>query len=287
MPVNRYAMYLKHMKEGNLRYEAVKDILYTISGKIKEIDDKILGINRTQNNLEDITGEEEVFIEELLGAAFVVCQSYITSIVSDFKRLHEYVSVPPLTSTDGSKDALCKTESDNVVSSEYTEIQIINGFANYFKHHDQWPLDWKEKGLITKEHIDDLGLSWNSISEKMVSNNWARQISSTELFFKANLKLEKCSMMRVFNDDFEHLKTLLNHIIDNSRDGSRYAIDIIQSVGAKSGSNGNMRTGVKVLGCSICSDLEPLFDKIIHWRDKLIKKYREELVGLGKIRACL
>lgn len=96
-----------------------------------------------------------------------------------------------------------------MASSGYTEIQIINEFANYFKHCDQWPLDW------------------NSATDSLSKNT----------------------------------------------------IQAIQSVGARSGSTGNMRIGVKALGAGYKLDL--VLDKIAQWRDELLKQYQFELKSRG------
>jgi hypothetical protein len=49
---------------------------------------------------------------------------------------------------------LLETGSANVAKSKYTEIQIIDAFANYFKHSDQWPLDWSKADGQSKDTIE-------------------------------------------------------------------------------------------------------------------------------------
>lgn len=216
MGLNLYALHLKYIKEKS-RSDALKRVLDTMNNVIKESDNMIDIARKSKNEdyLDSVADEETSFIEELLGAAFVVCQSYITSITSDFEKLHQLSKNDnlTLTITDGKKVSLCKTGSVHVASSGYTEIQIINEFANYFKHCDQWPLDW------------------NSATDKLSKNT----------------------------------------------------IQAIQSVGARSGSTGNMRIGAEALGNSRYNNLDLILDKIVHWRDELLKQYQVELEHLGAL----
>ena len=211
--MNLYALRLKLISEES-RYDALKRVLDTISDVIKEASNNIDRAGKFQNegHRESVVDEETSFIEELLGAAFVVCQSYITSITSGFEKLHQLAKKNNLilTVTNGEKKILLKTGSANVAKSQYTEIQIIDEFANYFKHCDQWPLDWSK-----------------------VNNRY------------------------------------------------KHTVEVVQSVGAQSGSNGNMRTGVEALGCPMYNNLDSLLDKITQWRDELLKQYQAELKHLG------
>jgi hypothetical protein len=198
----------------NLRYDTLKRVLSTINDAIKEASNNIDESKKVKNEeyLDSVVDEETAVTEELLGAAFVVCQSYITSIVESFKKLHKKAKIDKLkfTVTNGERKVLLKTGSANVANSEYTELQVIDAFANYFKHSDQWPLIWTKA--------------------------------------------------------------------DNQSKGT---IEIIQSVGAQSGSTGNMRTGAKVLGCPMYNNLDSLLDKITQWQNELLKQYQAEFKFLG------
>lgn len=213
MSLNLYAIQLKFISM-NLRYDTLKRVLTTINDSIKEASNNIDKAEKAKDEeyLDSVVDDEMAFTEELIGAAFVVCQSYITSIVESFKKLHKKAKRDKLkcTVTNGERKALLKTGSTNVVNSKYTEIQVIDAFANYFKHSDQWPFDWT-----------------------------------------------------------------------NADNQSKVTIEIIQSVGAKSGSTGNMRAGVKVLGCPMYNNLDSLLDKITQWQNELLKQYKAELKRIG------
>ncbi len=95
-----------------------------------------------------IVDEETAFIENLLGIAFVLCQSYITFIVSHVNALHESCKENniQLSTTDGSKAGILKLGSQVLAGTLYSQVQIIDAFANYFKHHEEWDGPWDRLG---------------------------------------------------------------------------------------------------------------------------------------------
>lgn len=157
MGINLYAMHLSFISRS-FQYDTVKRVLTTINDAIKEANNNINRAEKVKNEeyLESVVDEEVNVVEELIGAALVVCQSYITSIVSSFRKLHRRAEKDnlKLTVTDGTKEMLIITGSTNVVNSKYTEIQIINAFANCFKHCTQWPLDWSKAQGQSKDTIE-------------------------------------------------------------------------------------------------------------------------------------
>src|SRR5437773_1587319 len=91
----------------------------------------------------DAVCDEETYIEEsLLGAAFVVCQASITAVVSETKKLHtryQKSASKDLTTTDGKKESIMRLGSPMVRKTGYSKIEIMNAFANCFKHQTEWP----------------------------------------------------------------------------------------------------------------------------------------------------
>lgn len=98
--------------------------------------------------LTTVTDDEVNVIEDLLGIAYVACQTYITKVVSDIKWLHKSSdkSNPAcmFKTTSDSKDSILSFGSQVIPSVGYTKVQIIDAFANYFKHRDEWSVDWHE-----------------------------------------------------------------------------------------------------------------------------------------------
>ncbi len=93
-------------------------------------------------------------IEEVLGAAFVCCQTLINRHCASVERIHS-IPQPGITLTTTSakrKDVLAYGTPWR--SSPYTAVQILNGIANYWKHHAEWPADWKSTDRAQKATID-------------------------------------------------------------------------------------------------------------------------------------
>ncbi|MCP2519525.1 hypothetical protein NLC26_00340 [Candidatus Aminicenantes bacterium AC-708-M15] len=115
------------------------------------ISDCISAINRAEKSgdqeyLDVVVDEETYYIEEFLGIAFVVCQTDITYVVSKIKSLHKYCKESvkvELTSTDSSKENIMKLGSKFLHQTPYTAVQVIDAFANYFKHREEWNLSWE------------------------------------------------------------------------------------------------------------------------------------------------
>ena len=145
--MNMYNLHLSFIG-ADFRVDLLKRVLQAISNAIAEASKNISEAIETKHDeyIESIVDDETSVIEELLGAAFVVCQSYITTIVSGFKSLHERANSDgyKLTSTDRSKRDILGKESTKVGKSKFTEIQVIDAFANYFKHHTEWPGNWNK-----------------------------------------------------------------------------------------------------------------------------------------------
>lgn len=94
--------------------------------------------------MEAVIDEECGVIENLIGAAYVTCQAEITGVVAHVMRIHASAKEQghSLNSSDGTKAGIMALGSKLVGSSPYTEIQVINAFANYFKHADEWDQRW-------------------------------------------------------------------------------------------------------------------------------------------------
>jgi len=114
-----------------------------------------VAMKANQDWLEIVTDEETEIIENLLGTAFVVCQTHITLVVSSVKRLHKVFQKSegrPLSGLEESKDKIMRLGATPMGTSAYTDIQVIDAFANYFKHLEEWPHDWTKlkRGLQQK-----------------------------------------------------------------------------------------------------------------------------------------
>jgi len=90
----------------------------------------------------DIVEEEEAdVVENLLGAAFVVCQARIAKITTRFVRL-ETACGAPLPGGPHKKHTVVRRQSPTVGATTYTTVELINHVANYYKHHSEWHRPW-------------------------------------------------------------------------------------------------------------------------------------------------
>jgi len=116
----------------------------------------------------ELVDEERTEIEVLLGCGFVAAQSEITRIVSRVKWLHDRVKRDGhrLTGTTAEKHGMFKAFSPPVGRTAHAQIEVINAFANYFKHHEEWGPKWKKAtrkdAKKTIEIVKALGAAENS-----------------------------------------------------------------------------------------------------------------------------
>lgn len=88
-------------------------------------------------------------IEGLLAVAFVVAQTHVTQVVSRAMRVLDaaVASGTPLAGFGSKKEwkqQLLRCGSALVPQTPYTQVEVLNAFANYFKHHEEWRGPWAE-----------------------------------------------------------------------------------------------------------------------------------------------
>jgi hypothetical protein len=118
-------------------------LLIPIGNAIRECEDfmRHLLASGDADQFEAFADDEFTVIEDLLGCAFVICQTSVTSLVSsvkvlnDFEKKHHGIT---LSTTDASKRGLLQNRSRRMEGSTYTEMETIDAFANYFKHREEW-----------------------------------------------------------------------------------------------------------------------------------------------------
>lgn len=133
-------------------------VLDSFGAAIRECGQAIGDAHKSGNAdyLESVIGEECGVIENLMGAAFVTCQAEITAVVSHVGRIHADASRSghTLVTCDGTKRGIMAFGSPLIGSTRYTGIQVINAFANYFKHNDEWDAPWNELPNREKQTVD-------------------------------------------------------------------------------------------------------------------------------------
>ena len=139
-------------------YERVLD---EIGNAIRKSANKMESIDEFPIELIDqIIDDETEVIEYLLGTAFVLCQAYITDVVSTVMSLHKFADSKDIslkTTTNKKKDILKFGYEGN----SFSPVAVIDGFANYFKHRDEWGFNWqklsKDSQKITVKIIQSAG----------------------------------------------------------------------------------------------------------------------------------
>jgi hypothetical protein len=99
-------------------------------------------------------------IEDFIGVAFVASQTYITTVVSRLQKLHELArlgSIPAQTTTSGHKQDMMRYGSQYTPQKPYAPIEVMNAFANYYKHRDEWDADWTRLGGLQQETATIIG----------------------------------------------------------------------------------------------------------------------------------
>jgi len=92
--------------------------------------------------------------ESLVGVSFVVCQTYITSVVSTVMKLHDIYNRSqrdsPLCTTAGKKKSIVSFGSSRLDGTPYSLVQVLDASANYFKHKDEWRASWSSLDNMSK-----------------------------------------------------------------------------------------------------------------------------------------
>src|SRR5258708_16142607 len=172
--VNWFSEYLSALEDGHgFESEALRRILNPIQLAIRQASERIDHFGEPQSEEQEhvlgaIVHDDCAYIEDLLGPAFVACQTYITRVVSRTKELYRLTQREgkPLPGGDPSKKALLQAGSPRLAGTAVTKVQVIDAFANYFKHHEEWPaVDWKDlpdREKATADVIHAAGAQENS-----------------------------------------------------------------------------------------------------------------------------
>lgn len=132
--------------EMRIQSQSLYRILQAIGNATEACNEEIDKAAKSNNSdyFESVVDDECAVIENLLGAAFVACQAEITAVVSHAKQIHSITvaSGINLAVCDGTKDGILSIGAAMVQGSAYTRVQVINAFANYFKHCEEWGSPW-------------------------------------------------------------------------------------------------------------------------------------------------
>ena len=106
----------------------------------EEVDDRYL---------DSVISEETWIIENLLGSAFITCQTHMTEVTSAISRLYnlcDYKTRSKFEYISDNNFKVYEKNSPNLSGTCYTKIKAIQIAANYFKHRSEWSIDTSEQG---------------------------------------------------------------------------------------------------------------------------------------------
>ncbi|MFH1200813.1 MAG: hypothetical protein V1484_00585 [bacterium] len=69
---------------------------------------------------------------------------------------------------------------------------------------------------VAKYQVEEVGLDWSEVSEKLKKNAWVKQISSTGVRLTANLDVVNGLMTKIFGDNFSKILPILQQSHNNN-----------------------------------------------------------------------
>jgi hypothetical protein len=151
--VNWFLLCLNHLRfPGNVEYalrpvmESLTDGLHAASKRISE------WAADTDPEALYMIDDECGYLEDLLGAAFVIAQRYLTNVVARVNRLAEGVKreIGNPWSLPSKRDAWLAHGPVSTISG-VPFAALLDASANYFKHESEWRLPWAgNTGLAAK-----------------------------------------------------------------------------------------------------------------------------------------
>ncbi len=120
----------------------------------------------------------EFAIENQIGLILVLCQTYISNIcksVESFYNDYKWVSNSPIAVIPHKKHELLKQYGEPCNKTGYTDVEVIDALANYYKHHEEWSSRDSKITMKTKTILKaiggniDLNFYWAKNLSKLIS----------------------------------------------------------------------------------------------------------------------
>jgi hypothetical protein len=144
---------------SQLRYKAENDTYIRVLGIVSST------LKESKKDTEDATSRNSLFrtelrnqqfrlVNDLIGTAFVVCQAHINSICSRVKRIGEFLKSRGAATLFNNERQVRSLGEPFQAGSPISKVELIFAFANYYKHHDEWPWKWSDATGYPKRTID-------------------------------------------------------------------------------------------------------------------------------------
>lgn len=119
--------------------DAYEAVLHTLGAGVRAAAARIEEAERTgRSDYADLViGDETEIIENLLGAAYVVCQAQITAVVQAALRAREQAVADGLSPSFG-PSARDVRALGAPFDPSFSKVEVLWALANYFKHRDEW-----------------------------------------------------------------------------------------------------------------------------------------------------
>lgn len=166
---NHFAMLLQLLRMSDA--DELIPVLDPLSDALRAVEKRIDGYGGSKNlDVQLLIDDDCGFVEDLLGAAFVVAQRFITGMHSRYSRL--YVAVEhkspgqwQLPKPKRKDDFLQKFGPRCPSHVDVSAATALNASANYFKHSSEWAYPWSQNtgnSERTIEIVTRLGASEGS-----------------------------------------------------------------------------------------------------------------------------
>ena len=168
----------------------------TFYKKQKIIDDSI---PISQKTFEEITKREiapEFAIENQIGLILVLCQVYISNIVSRveyFYKDFEFFSDAKAIEIPHAKQDLLIAFGKILNGSNYRDVQFIDALANYYKHHEEWGNSKNKQNERTKNILKYFELNTE------MNIYWAQNMSNGIKILGIESVSDSISLVRIIN----------------------------------------------------------------------------------------
>ena len=124
-----------------------RDVLSALGRGIQEVSSRISKVKQMDSpDWQDVIVNDECeTIENILGAALVVCQTQITAVTCRAMRLTSFGNYPKRSFSAFSNERGIRALSTPLsTASDLPAVEAIWALANYFKHRDEWGEDWEK-----------------------------------------------------------------------------------------------------------------------------------------------
>ena len=156
---SKISLKLVELAASDQAYRRVLDALAVAIQEAGNRVDNVAGSGDEQ--WEDAVVDEECdLIENLLGAALVVCQAQITAVASRALRFRKVAIAEngSFSAFGGKKDDVRALGQAISAKVPVPRVEMLWALANYFKHREEWQkLDWSKLDAQSKRTADLIG----------------------------------------------------------------------------------------------------------------------------------